>query len=67
MIPNLVLKVLNYANVVLKVLNYANGLINKDKNRGRFLFAFPHPSQNRTSVWVNSPCLKLGNPHERDW
>jgi hypothetical protein len=45
-------------NLVLKVLYYFNGsqfLVNKDKNRGRFLFIFPHPSRNGTSVWVNSP------------
>jgi hypothetical protein len=44
--------------LVSKVLNHSHGkqfIINKDKNRGRFLFTFPHPSRNGTSVWVNSP------------
>ena len=45
-------------NLVLKVLNYSTRhqfLINKNKNRSKFLFTFPHPSQDRTSVWANSP------------
>jgi hypothetical protein len=42
----------------LKILNYCNEsqfLSNKHKNRGRFLFTFPHPSWNGMSVWINSP------------
>jgi hypothetical protein len=27
----------------------------KDKNRGRFLFTFPHPSSNEGNVEVNPP------------
>jgi hypothetical protein len=48
LIPNLVLKVLTHSNE-------SQFLINKDKNRGRFSFTFPHPSLNGMSVWVNSP------------
>jgi hypothetical protein len=47
-----------YQILVLKVLNYSSGsqfIINKDKNRGRFLFTFPHPSWNGMSIWVNFP------------
>jgi hypothetical protein len=45
-------------NLVLDVLNYNSGtqlLIKKNNNKGMFLFTFPHPSSNGTSVWVNSP------------
>jgi hypothetical protein len=46
------------SNLVSKVLNkYSKSqlLINKDTNRGRFLFTFHHPFPKGTSVWVNSP------------
>jgi hypothetical protein len=48
--------------LVLKVLNYTTRsqfLINKDRNRGMFLFTFPYPSWNGISVWVNSPWATL--------
>jgi hypothetical protein len=36
-------------------------LINKDKNRGMFLFTFPHPSSNEGNVGVSSPLGVLGS------
>jgi hypothetical protein len=30
-------------------------IINKDKNRDKYLFAFPHSSPKGRSVWANSP------------
>jgi hypothetical protein len=42
-------------NLKLAIYIFLEFLINKDKNRGMFLFIFPHPFPNRLGVWVNFP------------
>jgi hypothetical protein len=46
---------IKFGSKSIKLVYWKQILINNDPNRGRFLFIFPHPSPNGTSVWVNSP------------
>ena len=54
----------NFDFKIIKLL-YRRLISNQQvQNRGRFLFTFPHPSWNGTSVCINSPWASKSAPHD---